>query len=31
MVGNDQWLTGADAKAHFYFKDTMPAGVEIPA
>ena len=31
LIGNDSWLTGADAKAHFYFKDTMPEGVEIPA
>ena len=30
-AGNDDWYTNADKKAHFYFKDTMPEGVEIPA
>jgi len=26
----DAWLTNASEKAHFYFKDTIPAGTEIP-
>jgi len=29
-AGNDFWYTNADAKAHFYFKDTMPDDVVIP-
>jgi hypothetical protein len=28
--GKDDWLTNADEKAHFYFKDTIPADVEWP-
>ena len=28
--GKDGWFTNADKKAHFYFKDTMPADVEWP-
>jgi hypothetical protein len=30
MAGTDEWFTKADAKAHFYFKDTMPADVVVP-
>ena len=26
----EEWLKNADPKAHFYFKDTIPAGTEIP-
>jgi len=29
-VGNANWFKNADEKAHFYFKDTIPAGTEIP-
>lgn len=25
-----EWYTNASEKAHFYFKDTMPEGVQIP-
>ena len=28
--GKDDWFTNASDKAHFYFKDTIPADVEIP-
>ena len=30
MTGSDKWYTDADEKAHFYFKDTIPADVEWP-
>ena len=30
MTGSDKWYTGADEKAHFYFKDTMPADAQWP-
>ena len=30
LVGSDAWYTNADKKAHFYFKDTIPADVEWP-
>ena len=29
-VAGDAWFKNASEKAHFYFKDTMPEGVEIP-
>ena len=30
-VGNDAWLTNADEGVTFYFKDTIPEGVEVPS
>ena len=29
--GKEDWLTNASEKAHFYFKDTIPADAEWPA
>lgn len=29
-AGGEEWFTNADPKVTFYFKDTMPADVEIP-
>ena len=29
-AGNSAWFDEADENVHFYFKDTMPEGVEVP-
>ena len=29
-IGDEAWFKNADEKAHFYFKDNLPADVEIP-
>jgi hypothetical protein len=31
IIGESNWYDNASEKVHFYFKDTMPADVELPA